>query len=100
MTCFCNARFVGVNNKHGGLFMRKAKKAAKKKTAKRKTAAKRRPAKKKTAKRKVAKKATKKRVAKKATKKMRCGGKTKSGSRCKRFTNGKSKFCSAHKKKR
>lgn len=100
MTCFYNARFVGMNNKHGGLFMRKAKKAAKRKPARKKAAAKKRPAKKRTAKRKVAKKATKKRVAKKATKKTRCGGKTKSGSRCKRFTNGKSKFCSAHKKKR
>lgn len=80
--------------------MRKAKKAAKKTTAKKRVAAKRRPAKRKAAKRKVAKKATRKRVAKKATKKVRCGGKTKTGGRCKRFTNGKSKFCSAHKKKR
>lgn len=63
--------------------MRKAKKAAPKK------------------KKAVAKK--KKVVAKKKAapkKRVRCGAKTAAGRRCKRFTNGKSKFCSAHKKKR
>ena len=60
-----------------------------------------RTAKKKVAKRKVAKKKVVKRVAKKKVgKKVRCAGKTKAGKRCKRFTDGKSKFCSAHKKKR
>ena len=48
-------------------------------------------AKKKVAKKKVAKK--------KATKKIRCAGKTKDGKRCKRFTNGKAKFCSVHKRR-
>ena len=67
--------------------MRKAKKTVKKKKA---------PAKKKTAKKKVAKKA----VAKKRSKRIRCGAKTKDGKQCKRFTDGKSKFCSVHKKKR
>ncbi len=64
--------------------MRKAKKAApKKKVAKKKTATK----KKATAKKKVAKK-------------VRCAAKTAAGKRCKRFTDGKSKYCSAHKKRR
>ena len=68
--------------------MRKAKKTAKKKKA---------PAKKKkTAKKKVAKKA----VAKKRSKRIRCAAKTKAGKQCKRFTDGKSKYCSVHKKKR
>ncbi len=62
--------------------MRKAKKATKKKAAKRKPA-----------KRKVA-------ARKKAVKKVRCAAKTKDKKQCKRFTNGKSKFCSVHKKKR
>ena len=85
--------------------MRKAKKATTKKTA-----PKRKPAKKKAApKRKVAKKkvAPKRKVAKKkeaprkkaATKKIRCAGKTKAGKRCKRFTNGKAKMCSVHKRR-
>ncbi len=79
--------------------MRKAKKATKKKAA-----PKRKPAKKKAApKRKVAKKkaAPKRKVAKKkvAAKKVRCAGITKAGKRCKRFTNGKAKMCSAHKRK-
>lgn len=63
--------------------MRKAKKATKKKAA-----AKRKPAKRKVAARK------------KAVKKVRCAAKTKDKKQCKRFTNGKSKFCSVHKKKR
>lgn len=60
--------------------MRKAKKATKK-VAKKKAAPKK----------KVAKK--------KATKKVRCAAKTKAGKQCKRFTDGKNKFCSVHKKK-
>ena len=73
--------------KIGGVSMRKAKKATKKKAA-----PKRKVAKKKAApKRKVAKK--------KAVKKIRCAAKTKAGKRCKRFTNGKAKFCSLHKKR-
>jgi hypothetical protein len=40
------------------------------------------------------------RKAKKATKKVRCAAKTKDGKQCKRVTDGKSKFCSVHKKKR
>jgi len=67
--------------------MRKAKKTIKKKKA---------PAKKKTARKKVVKKA----VAKKRSKRILCTAKTKAGKQCKRFTNGKSKFCSVHKKKR
>ena len=67
--------------------MRKAKKATKKKAAKKKVA------KRKPAKRKVAAK-------KKATKKVRCAAKTKDKKQCKRFTDGKSKYCSVHKKKR
>jgi hypothetical protein len=42
------------------------------------------------------KKATKK-VARGA-KRMRCAAKTKNGKACKRFTDGKSKLCSVHKK--
>ncbi|MEA2030348.1 MAG: hypothetical protein U9N55_01970 [candidate division Zixibacteria bacterium] len=34
------------------------------------------------------------------TKKIRCAAKTAAGKRCKRFTDGKSKYCSVHKKKR
>ena len=45
-----------------------------------------------------AKKAAKKPVAKK--KKIRCAAKTKDGKRCKRFTDGRSKFCALHKKRR
>lgn len=60
--------------------MRKAKKAAKKKVAKKKAA-------------------PKKKATKKAVKKTRCAAKTKDGKMCKRFTNGKSKYCSVHKKK-
>jgi hypothetical protein len=44
-----------------------------------------------------AKKAAKKTVAKK---KVRCVGKTKAGKKCKRFTDGRSKFCALHKKRR
>ena len=44
-----------------------------------------------------AKKAAKKTVAKK---KVRCAGKTKAGKKCKRFTDGRSKFCALHKKRR
>ena len=67
--------------------MRKAKKATRKKAApKRKVAAKK-------------KAAPKRKVAKKVTKKIRCAAKTKAGKRCKRFTNGKSKNCSLHKRK-
>ncbi|MFZ5980578.1 MAG: hypothetical protein ACOYVF_08080 [Candidatus Zixiibacteriota bacterium] len=62
--------------------MRKAKKTAKKKVAK-----------KKVAKKKVTKKAAKRRGLR-----MRCAAKTKAGKQCKRFTDGKSKFCSVHKK--
>jgi len=41
------------------------------------------------------------RKAKKAKeKKVRCAAKTKAGKRCKRFTDGKSKYCSLHKKRR
>lgn len=78
--------------------MRKAKKTAKKKA----------PAKKKVAKKKVTKKVAKKKVAKKKVAKkaskrrglrIRCAAKTKAGKQCKRFTDGKSKFCSVHKKK-
>ena len=60
---------------------------------KKKAAAKRKPAKRKPAKRKVAAK-------KKAIKKVRCAAKTKDKKQCKRFTNGKSKYCSVHKKNR
>jgi len=59
--------------------MRKAKKA----TPKKKAAAK---------KRKTTKKAA-------ATKKVRCAATTQAGKKCKRYTNGKSKFCSVHKRK-
>ena len=72
--------------------MRKAKKTAKKKKA----PARKKTAKKKTAKKKVARKA----VAKKRSKRIRCAAKTKAGKQCKRFTDGKSKYCSVHKKKR
>ncbi len=58
--------------------MRKAKKATPKK---RKAAPKRK---------KTAKKA--------AAKKVRCAATTQAGKKCKRYTNGKSKFCSVHKK--
>jgi hypothetical protein len=44
-----------------------------------------------------AKKAAKKTVAKK---KVRCAGKTKAGKKCKRFTDGRSKFCALHKQRR
>lgn len=44
-----------------------------------------------------ARKAAKKTVTKK---KIRCAAKTKAGKRCKRFTDGKSKFCALHKKRR
>ncbi len=47
---------------------------------------------------KAAKKPAKKKVA--AKKKVRCAAKTKDGKRCKRFTDGKGKFCSLHKKRR
>ena len=33
-------------------------------------------------------------------KKVRCAGKTTDSKRCKRFTNGKSKYCTLHKKRR
>ena len=72
--------------------MRKAKKA----TAKKKAAPKKKAAKKVTKKKVTKKKVTKKKVAKK----IRCAAKTKAGKRCKRFTDGRSKFCSLHKKKR
>lgn len=73
--------------------MRKAKKATKKKAApKRKVAKKKAAPKRKVAKRKAAPK-------KKAVKKIRCSAKTKAGKRCKRFTNGKAKLCSLHKRK-
>ena len=62
--------------------MRKARKATKKKAA----------PKRKVAKRKAAPK-------KKAVKRIRCAAKTKAGKRCKRFTNGKAKLCSLHKRK-
>jgi hypothetical protein len=65
--------------------MRKVKKTAKKKA----------PAKKKAAKKKVAKRA----VAKKRSLRIRCAAKTKDGKKCKRFTDGKGKLCSVHKKK-
>lgn len=68
--------------------MRKAKKATKKKAAPKRKAAGRKAA----PKRKVAKK-------KAATKRVRCAGKTKAGKKCKRFTNGKAKMCSVHKRK-
>lgn len=68
--------------------MRKAKKATKKKAAPKRKAARRKAA----PKRKVAKK-------KAATKRVRCAGKTKAGKKCKRFTNGKAKMCSVHKRK-
>ena len=71
-----------MKSKIGGVSMRKAKKATKKKAA---------------PKRKVAKK--KAAPMKKAVKKIRCAAKTKAGKRCKRFTNGKAKFCSLHKKR-
>ena len=76
--------------------MRKAKKATKKKAAK-KRVAKKKVTKKKVAKKKVAKRKVAK---KKGTKKVRCAAVTKDKKRCKRFTDGKSKFCSVHKKKR
>ncbi|MEW6411410.1 MAG: hypothetical protein AB1483_02930 [Candidatus Zixiibacteriota bacterium] len=66
--------------------MRKAKKKVTKKKVTKKKAAKKKAAPKK----KVAKK--------KATKKVRCAAKTKDGKACKRFTDGKSKYCSVHKK--
>ncbi len=73
--------------------MRKAKRATKKKAApKRKVAKKKAAPKRKVAKRKAAPK-------KKAVKKIRCAAKTKAGKRCKRFTNGKAKFCSLHKRR-
>lgn len=79
--------------------MRKAKKATKKKAAPKRKAAKKKAA----PKRKVARKkaAPKRKVAKKkaATKRVRCAGKTKAGKKCKRFTNGKAKMCSVHKRK-
>jgi len=85
--------------------MRKAKKATKKKAApkrkpaKKKAAPKRKVAKKKAApKRKVAKKKAAPKKKKAATKKVRCAGKTKAGKKCKRFTNGKAKMCSVHKR--
>ena len=65
--------FVSSKLKDGGHLMRKAKKAAKK-----------------------PKKAAKKKV----TKKVRCAAKTKDGKRCKRFTDGRSKFCALHKKRK
>jgi histone H1/5 len=68
--------------------MRKAKKATKKKAAPKRKVARRKAA----PKRKVAKK-------KAATKRVRCAGKTKAGKKCKRFTNGKAKMCSVHKRK-
>jgi hypothetical protein len=40
------------------------------------------------------------RKAKKATKKkVRCAAKTKEGKQCKRTTDGRSKYCSVHKKR-
>jgi len=62
--------------------MRKAKKATKKKVAKKKA---------------TKKKATKKKAVRRAVKKVRCAAKTKAGKRCKRFTDGRSKYCSMHK---
>lgn len=53
--------------------------------------------KKKTAKKKVTRK---KAAKKKVVKKVRCGGKTKDGKRCKRMATAPSKFCHLHKKKR
>ena len=44
-----------------------------------------------------AKKAAKKTVTKK---KVRCAGKTKDGKKCKRFTDGRNKFCALHKKRK
>jgi len=44
-----------------------------------------------------AKKAAKKKVTKK---KVHCAGKTKAGKKCKRFTDGRSKFCALHKKRK
>ncbi len=58
--------------------MRKAKKATTRKAA---------PRRKKAAKAKV-------------TKKARCAAKTKDGKQCKRYTDGKSKVCSVHKKRK
>ena len=57
-----------------------------------------RKAKKATKKRKKA--APKKKTARKAAakKKVRCAAKTQAGKACKRFTDGKSKYCSVHKK--
>jgi len=55
-----------------------------------------RKAKKATPKKKAA--AKKKTTKKAAVKKVRCAAKTLAGKACKRFTNGKSKFCSVHKK--
>jgi hypothetical protein len=43
----------------------------------------------------TAKKTAKRKVAKK---RVRCAAKTKDKKQCKRFTDGKSKFCSVHKK--
>ena len=82
---FKNIVFYSVEHKHGECSMRKVKKTAKKKAS----------AKKKVAKKKVARKA----VAKKRSKRIRCMAKTKDGKQCKRFTDGKSKLCSVHKKK-
>ena len=73
--------------------MRKAKKATTKKAAPKRKVAKKKVAPKKVVKKKAAPK--KKAVAKK----VRCAGKTKDGKRCKRFTNGKAKLCSLHKRK-
>lgn len=66
--------------------MRRAKKTTRKKATAKKRTAKRKPAKKKTTKKKV-------------IKKVRCAAKTKDGKMCKRFTDGKSKFCSVHKRR-
>jgi len=76
--------------------MRKAKKTVKKKAPAKKKVAKKKVARKKVAKKKVTRKA----VSKRRGLRIRCAAKTKDGKRCKRFTDGKSKFCSVHKKKR
>lgn len=57
-----------------------------------------RKAKKATSRRKAA--SRKKTTRKAATKKVRCAAKTQAGKACKRYTDGKSKFCSVHKKRR
>jgi len=46
------------------------------------------------------KKTVKKKVVKKAVKKVRCAGKTKAGTRCKRMVTPPAKFCHLHKRKK